>query len=50
MLLSQNQDRERARVEMLDVENISRQALADVQQTILGDRPETLEESWNVLA
>ncbi len=29
---------------MADVETISRQALADVQQTILGDRPETLEE------
>ncbi len=43
-LLSQNQDAERARAEMADVENISRQALADVQQTILGDRAETLEE------
>jgi two-component system sensor histidine kinase DesK len=43
-LLSQNQDAERARTEMADVENISRQALADVQQTILGDWPETLEE------
>jgi len=29
---------------MADVENISRQALADVHQTILGDRPETIEE------
>ncbi len=42
--LSQNLDGERARAEVLDVETISRQALADVQQTILGDRPETLEE------
>ena len=43
-LLSQNNDAERARAEMADVENISRQALVDVQQTILGDRAETLEE------
>lgn len=43
-LLSQTGDCARARAEILDVENISRQALADVQQTILGDRAETLEE------
>jgi two-component system, NarL family, sensor histidine kinase DesK len=43
-LLTQNHDPERARAEMAEVESISRQALADVQQTILGDRPETLEE------
>jgi two-component system, NarL family, sensor histidine kinase DesK len=43
-LLSKNSDAERARAEMADVENISRQALVDVQQTILGDRAETLEE------
>ncbi len=45
-LLSQNSDAERARAEMADVENISRQALVDVQQTILGDRAETLEEEF----
>ncbi len=43
-MLSKNSDAERARAEMADVENISRQALVDVQQTILGDRSETLEE------
>jgi len=43
-ILSHNQDARRARSEMADVENISRQALADVHQTILGDRPETIEE------
>jgi two-component system sensor histidine kinase DesK len=43
-LLSKNSDAERARAEMADVENISRQALVEVQQTILGDRSETLEE------
>jgi signal transduction histidine kinase len=45
-LLSQNNDAERARAEMADVENISRQALVEVQQTILGDRAETLEEEF----
>ena len=45
-LLSQNNDAERARAEMADVENISRQALVDVHQTILGDRAETLEEEF----
>jgi len=43
-ILSRNSDAERARAEMADVENISRQALVEVQQTILGDRSETLEE------
>jgi two-component system, NarL family, sensor histidine kinase DesK len=45
-LLSQTNDAERARAEMADVENISRQALVDVQQTILGDRAESLEEEF----
>jgi two-component system, NarL family, sensor histidine kinase DesK len=45
-LLSQNSDAERARAEMADVESISRQALVEVQQTILGDRAETLEEEF----
>ena len=45
-LLSKNQDVERARAEMAEIENISRQALADVHQTILGDRPETLEQEF----
>jgi two-component system, NarL family, sensor histidine kinase DesK len=43
-ILAKNSDAERARAEMADVENISRQALVEVQQTILGDRSETLEE------
>lgn len=43
-ILAKNNDAERARAEMADVENISRQALVEVQQTILGDRAETLEE------
>jgi two-component system sensor histidine kinase DesK len=43
-LLSQNQDATRARAELAEVENISRQALADVQQTIFGARAETLDE------
>jgi two-component system sensor histidine kinase DesK len=45
-LLSQSGNVERACAEMTEVENISRQALADVQQTILGDRAETLEEEF----
>ncbi len=43
-LLTRNGDAERARAELADVEDISRQALGEVQQTILGDRAETLEE------
>jgi two-component system, NarL family, sensor histidine kinase DesK len=45
-LLSRNGDAERARAEVADVESISRQALVEVQQTILGDRAETLEEEF----
>jgi two-component system sensor histidine kinase DesK len=45
-LLSRNQDAERARSEMAEIESISRQSLADVQQTILGDRAETLEQEF----
>jgi two-component system sensor histidine kinase DesK len=43
-LLSQNQDAARARLEMAEIENISRDALAEVRHTILGGRPETLDE------
>lgn len=43
-LLSRNFNATRALGELAEIEAISRQALADVQQTILGDRPETLEE------
>lgn len=45
-LLTQSGNVERASAEMAEIEQISRQALADVQQTILGDRAETLEEEF----
>jgi two-component system sensor histidine kinase DesK len=45
-LLAQLKDAERAQGEIADVEGISRQALADVKRTILGDRLDNIDTEF----
>jgi two-component system sensor histidine kinase DesK len=45
-LLTQLKDAERAQGEIADVEGISRQALADVKRTILGDRLDNIDTEF----